>query len=297
MSVLKTLLLLVLAALSTTAQGFDLLYVCRMDNTVVTYDVSLSTAANVQGSQQMFANSNLNTPIGLVFDSSGNLYVSNNPGSISKFDSSGNFLKSITGNLSMPYKIDVDSSGNIYVANMSSNSISKFDASGAFLSSISSNLHFPAGVAVSNSGNIYASNLSPSSISIFSSSGNFLSSITNNVSMPEDIKFDSEGNLFVANTNHTVSKYDGFGNYVSSITGNINTPVGLAFDRAGNLYVANYYYNSISKFNSSGAFQFSWSTGGVSPRGLAFSAVPEPSTGLILFSALCLFASSRRRRI
>jgi len=87
--------------------------------------------------------SNLGAPAGLAFDSTGNLYVANDSdASISKFDSSGEFLSSIYTNLKNPWGLAFDSIGNLYVANYTG-FISKFDSTGNFLSSWSTGLASP----------------------------------------------------------------------------------------------------------------------------------------------------------
>ncbi|MEI7923694.1 MAG: PEP-CTERM sorting domain-containing protein [Planctomycetota bacterium] len=78
---------------------------------------------------------------------------------------------------------------------------------------------------------------------------------------------------------------------------NLNGPNGLKFDSTGNLYVVNYTNSTISKFNSSGTFLTSWSTGS-SPTFLAFKpvTVPEPSTYALATIATGVMAYLARRR-
>ena len=78
---------------SPFARAADLLFVTLSDNTIVKYDTTGNVGATIQATQATFASTNLNSPQGLAFDSSGNLYAANNTGNtISKFDPSGNFL-------------------------------------------------------------------------------------------------------------------------------------------------------------------------------------------------------------
>ncbi len=113
--------------------------------------------------------------------------------------------------------------------------------------------------------------------------------------------------LYVTLTNNTIVSYDtSSGNAVTIAASmatfastNLNTPVGLAFDTSGNLYAANNGNNTISKFNSSGTFLTSWSTGLASPpRFLAFKpvTVPEPSTYALAAIATSVMAYLARRR-
>jgi hypothetical protein len=62
------------------------------------------------------------------------------------------------------------------------------------------------------------------------------------------------------------------------------------------LYVSNIGDNSISKFDTSGNFLTSWSTGNASPYYLAFQPVPEPSTYALGAIATGVMAAIARRR-
>ena len=84
-----------LLAFAAPLPAVDMLYVTLNNNTIVTYDTSSGNAATITASLTTFANSNLSSPKGLAFDTSGNLYVANSGNvTISKFDTSGNFLTS-----------------------------------------------------------------------------------------------------------------------------------------------------------------------------------------------------------
>lgn len=75
---------------SSLASGADLIYVSLSNHTIETYDVSLSSAAAIQSSRSVFANTDLNDPYGLAFDNAGNLFAANYyDGTIAKFTSNG----------------------------------------------------------------------------------------------------------------------------------------------------------------------------------------------------------------
>ena len=86
--------------------------------------------------------------------------------------------------------------------------------------------------------------------------------------------------LFVTLSDNTIVKYDTTGNVGATIqatqaffaTSNLNNPQGLVFDSSGNLYAANYGGNTISKFNSSGAYVSNINTFLNGPIGLAFDS-------------------------
>src|SRR5207248_760238 len=68
----------------------------------------------------MFANTGLNNPTGLAFDSAGNLYAANrDTNRIEKFSPTGSVFAN-TG-LNQPYGLAFDSTGNLYAANFGDN--------------------------------------------------------------------------------------------------------------------------------------------------------------------------------
>jgi outer membrane protein assembly factor BamB len=94
----------------------------------------------------------LNTPYGVAFDSSGNLYVANYYGdTVSEFDSGGNLITgSFAPGLNLPTGLAFDGSGNLYVANTDNNTVSEFDSSGNLIRTISGpGLNFPLLIAIS----------------------------------------------------------------------------------------------------------------------------------------------------
>ena len=66
-----------LLAFAAPLPAADMLYVTLLNNTIVSYDTSSGNAATIAASVATFASTNLNSPYGLAFDSSGNLYAAN----------------------------------------------------------------------------------------------------------------------------------------------------------------------------------------------------------------------------
>lgn len=278
-------------------------------NTVYSYDISLASGTAVQDSQQAFATSNLNGPTGIAFDAAGNAYISNQvTNTISKFSPQGSALATIgsSATLSTPFGLAIDSQGILYAANYGSgtpqNSVSTFDASGIFVSAITSQINRPVGLAFDASDRLYAGNWFQDTVSRFGADGTFQATIgPAGISGPGGLAIDSSGRLLVANENaNTVSLFDAGGVLLATIgaSAGLTAPSGLALDAAGNIYVSSGTGSTdslISKFDSAGVFQFSWTTPDVAAF-LATQAVPEPSTVALMLVACGSLAAFRCRR-
>ena len=113
-------------------------------------------------------NGDLDYPVGVATDGSGNVYVADRDNSrIQKFDANGTFLSawgsagSDDGQFNFPNGVATDGSGNVYVADGNNNRIQKFDANGTFLAAWggagpdNGQFENPVGLATDGSGNVY----------------------------------------------------------------------------------------------------------------------------------------------
>ena len=109
------------------------------------------------------ANGSFNTPKGIAFDSSGNMWVADSGNNrIEEFNSSGTYINSIgagyngisgsigssgidSGQFNAPYGITIDSSNNIWVADYNNNRVQELDSSGTFLNGIGAGYNGVAG--------------------------------------------------------------------------------------------------------------------------------------------------------
>jgi|GEM_PF-969054 len=189
----------------------------------------------------------LSYPSGVVFDSSGNMYIadsSNN--SIRKVDNAGN-ISTVAGNgkagnsgdggpataayLYRPSGVAFDSSGNMYIADKYNNRIRKVDSSG--------NISTVAGTGTEGY------------------SGDGGSATSARLKYPSGVAFDSSGNMYIADSsNHCIRKVGSSGN-ISTVAGTgtegysgdggaatsaqLRSPSGVAFDSSGNMYIADSY--------------------------------------------------------
>ena len=191
----------------------------------------------------------LDSPAGIAFDSSGNIYVADGSFSapaIYKYSATGTYLGIFaTNGLSFPQGLAVDSSGNVYVANFSGGAILKFSSDGSHQSTLTTAV-MPLGLALDSSGTLYVADAGANAIATVSASGtkgSFGTGATGTgpLNQPEGLAFDQGGNLYVSSYgNSTIVKFsaDGKQRSVFASTG-LDGPIGLGFDSAGNLYAVN----------------------------------------------------------
>ena len=314
MHVSRSIIHFILAATTScvTAAGAELLYVSLpvSSNAVVTYDLSLGDATAIRNSQQTFASGTVvAAPQGMAIDQQGNVFVANELGNtISKFDSSGTLLATIgsAASLSEPMGLALDSAGTLYAANYgigpAANSVARFDAGGNFVASMTAQIDRPLGVAVDTSGHLFVGNWFLNTVSKFDANGTFLATIgsSSTITNPGGLVTTAAGELYVASEGRgVISLFDAAGPYQSSIGAgaSLMNPAGVARDHLGNLYVSSGTDSSnslISKFDSTGVFQFSWSIPDIS--GFLATApvpVPEPASGLMAMTSITGFAALR----
>ena len=135
--------------------------------------------------------------------------------------------------MSGPVGLAFDSAGNLYAANYDNNTIEKFTPGGVGSLFASTGLSNPRGLAFDNAGNLYAANASGSTIQKFTSGGVGTVFASTGLSNPYGLAFDSAGNLFAANVgNSTIRQFSSSGTdlgvFADSSDG-LNNPTFLAF--------------------------------------------------------------------
>ena len=191
------------------------------------------------------------SPQGLVFDTSGNLFVAGGT-TVSKITPAG--VVSLFANLppgSSGYGMAIDAGNNLYVAGPSSTQIVKITPGGAV--SIYATLSGGStGLTMDSIGNLYA--VGGNTVKRIPAGGGTASIYA---TLPSNnlygLAFDSFGSLYVSDlTTTTLYKVSpGGGSYTSFGTLIAGTD-GLAFDNSGNLYAAHLFADAISKVTPNG---------------------------------------------
>ncbi len=205
-------------------------------------------------------------PLGIAFDSAGNLYTANNNHTITKFTAGGVSSIFASSGLNFPGALIFDSAGNLYAANKGNHTVRRFSPLGVDLGTFASvGLNVPHAFAFDAAGNLYVANATGNTVRRFSQAGvdlgNFASTGLNNA---HGLAFDTAGNLYVANSgDSTIRKFSSTGTDLG-VFASVNAPTGLIFDSAGNLYAASPDNNTIRKLSSVGTDLGTFANGGAS---------------------------------
>ena len=205
-----------------------------------------TTVAGFGGDGGPAASAELNNPLGVALDASGNLYIADtNNHRVRKVDAGTGNISTIAGTgtsghsgdggaatlaqVNTPSGVHVDGSGNVYIADTNNHRVRKVDAGTGNISTI-------AGTGTSGH------------------SGDGGAATSSMLWWPADVATDGSGNVYIADLgNHRVRKVDGSG-IISTFAGNGNQgapangvaatstavqfPRGVATDASGNVYVA-----------------------------------------------------------
>jgi sugar lactone lactonase YvrE len=203
-------------------------------------------------------NAELYTPVGLAFDSSGNLYIADHTNNmirkvntlaiISTFAGiynggiggySGDGGQASYAELNAPNAVVFDSHGNLYIADEGNNIIRQINTSGT-ISTIAGNYAYGGG---------YSGNGGPAT--------------TAEMYNPQGLAFDASGNLYIAEVWNSVIRMVNTAGVISTVVGNrvpgysgdggpatsaeLVFPCALAFDASGSLYISDENRNVIRK--------------------------------------------------
>ncbi len=230
------------------------------------------------------ASAKLAEPIGLAFDSAGNLYIADSGnyrvrkvstgGIITTFAGSGTFGSSgdggqaIGAKLGAVYGLAVDSAGNVYIADEANNRIRKVAPNGIISTvagsispgfsgdngpAASAQLNSPTGLAMDPTGNLYIADFANCRIRGISAQGNIATIAGNGGSYSGDAGPATSAQVYF--------------------------PQGLAVDATGSVFIADTRNNRVRKISPDGAITTVAGNGIAPPLSESTSASPPPGDG------------------
>jgi sugar lactone lactonase YvrE len=234
LGVLTTLFLSIAAARS------DYIYVACQEGELI---VQLDPAGNQTGFLKV------RNPVGLAFDGSGNIYVSDvQLKTVTKYNTLGQGTVFASG-FQEPHELAFDSHGNLFVADVSTVRKIAPDGTGSLFASA---LGGAVALAIDPSNNVFVACFTDRTVQKVDPFGN-RTVFASGLNSPDCLALDHSGNLYVGNElNNTILKFDAQGNGALFATSNVAQPLGLTVDTQNNLYVANAGPVNIAKFDPSG---------------------------------------------
>jgi|GEM_PF-2253007 len=199
----------------------------------------------------------LDSPSGLVFDSVGNLYVSNygsgaSDGSIIRIAPNSSVPVEMATDLDGPKGLYVDNNGILYAALANNDTIIRFTAPGVFTTFAT----LPAGsapcaIARFSTGFFFVANENGNSISRITLQG-VVTLHSSSVTAPTALAFDASGNLFATHGGSTgeITRINSNGSVTLLLDG-LDDPRGLGVDAAGNFLVVTAGDNTLRKVTPS----------------------------------------------
>jgi len=234
-------------------------------------------------------NGQLNFPIGVAVDNSGDVYVADTNNNRVQVFTAGSYAYqwgssaavsgSGNGQFYYPEDIAMDTKilGDLYVADTDNERIQKFGAYGSYITQWGSygtangDFEIPAGVAVDGSGNVFIADDFNNRIDMFSSSGIYITQFGSGAPVsgsgpgqfrePNGIAVNNLGDFYVADSgNSRIQEITYNGAFVTqwgqgcSGVGYLCRPTGIAVDSSGFVYVTDQIENLVQKFTSNGTF-------------------------------------------
>lgn len=293
---------------STNLLFADLLVSDNFGNQILRFDqnTGASLGTLVSGGQ-------LNGPVGMRLDGSGNLLVTNqNDNRILKYNVfTGDYLGEFYSGsgLAGPSDLRFGPDGNLYVANFTGNSVSRFDTAGNFLGaytnggSLSGNSSF----AFNSAGELFVGNFGAGQVLRYDATGNYVGVFASGFSGASGLVFDADGDLWLTSLmGHQVTELDSLGGVKTQFTTNFGDltetfPSHILFapGNPNELWVSLTGAAGVYKYLTDGTFlgPKTADVGFIVPgQSLIVSAVPEPGTGLLLAGTAVLLTGLRRRR-
>ncbi len=198
-------------------------------------------------------------PQAVVFDAAGDLFVANQPGSVTEYVPPYNQAPiAIANGVNHPQSLVVDARGNLFVANGSgSNTVTIYSPpyGGAPSATISSNVNDPVSLALDSSANLFIVNAGSNTVTEYAPPyAGAPTIISKGLNTPSSLTLDAHGDLFVANLNSTPNSvveyappFTNASTPIATITNGINEQGAIAA-LSTNLFVPNQGANTVTEY-------------------------------------------------
>ncbi|HYL27226.1 MAG TPA: hypothetical protein VEW74_05280, partial [Candidatus Nitrosotalea sp.] len=199
------------------------------------------------------------SPQALVFDNAGDLFVANQPGTVTIYAPPYNqSAATIANGINHPQSLAVDAHGDLFVANGNgSNTVTIYSPpyGGAPAATIATGVDDPVNLGLDSSGNLFVVNAAANTVTEYAPPYTGTpTTISKGLNTPSSLALDGHGNLFVANLNSTPSSVVEYSPPFSSssapiavVTNGVNEQGSIALI-SSNLFVPNQGANTVTEY-------------------------------------------------
>jgi hypothetical protein len=199
-------------------------------------------------------------PQALIFDAAGDLFVADQPGSITVYVPPYNQApNAIANGVNHPQALALDSRGDLFVANGNgSNSVTMYSPPyvGGPSQVITANVDDPVSLALDGSGNLFVLNAAANTVGEYAPPYSGAPTIiSKGLNTPNSLALDSRGSLFVANLNSTPNSvveysppFSSSSAPVATISNGINEQGTIGLSASANLFVPNQGANTVTEY-------------------------------------------------
>jgi hypothetical protein len=200
-------------------------------------------------------------PQALIFDALGDLFIANQPGSVSEYAApyAGVTPTIINNGVNHPQGLAIDAHGNLFVANGNgSNTVTLYAPpyTGSPSTTIVTGINDPVGVALDGAADLFVANAAADTVTEYAPPYNRPpTTISKGLNAPNSLALDGRGNLFVTNLNSTpnsvVEYAPPFSNAslpVATITNGVNEQGSIGLSTSANLFIPNQGANTVTEY-------------------------------------------------
>ena len=236
----------------------------KIDSSGIITTIAGTGTPGIKGDNGIAAQAQLNGPLSVAVDSTGNIYVADSGNNALRRITPGGTISTISTQLSAPSYVAVGPDQSVYVADTGNNRVLRFTPAGA-VSTVTQALA-PSAVTVDAQGNVYLS--TQTSVSKLSATG-APAVLLDGLTAPRGLALMSNGDLLICETGTNVIRqvsqsgasviiagsgvagYSGDGGAAASAQ--LNTPEDIAIDATGQAWIADSANNRIRALIQSSA--------------------------------------------